>query len=175
MMHRLNSIIVGFGFTGFEVPVATLAAWLRNSPTVFKKLNFKKTESESTPSTLLFPDLSVKVELKRIEDNSSQQVSFSKRHNGFMKKTHELAVVCDVDVALFIFSVWKVMEMCYNILVQEKRVASSDYFASQLPVNQTIQGQILFVPCLIDLLWICGSCAMMLRGKEESEKAENLI
>ncbi|KVI09231.1 Transcription factor, MADS-box [Cynara cardunculus var. scolymus] len=45
-----------------------------------------------------------KVELKRIEDKSSRQVSFSKRRNGLMKKTHELAVLCDVDVALFIFS-----------------------------------------------------------------------
>ncbi|XP_071693760.1 truncated transcription factor CAULIFLOWER A-like [Rutidosis leptorrhynchoides] len=45
-----------------------------------------------------------KVELKRIEDKSSRQVSFSKRRNGLMKKAHELAVLCDVDVALFVFS-----------------------------------------------------------------------
>ncbi|KAL4584142.1 hypothetical protein LXL04_008732 [Taraxacum kok-saghyz] len=45
-----------------------------------------------------------KVELKRIEDKSSRQVSFSKRRNGLMKKSHELTVLCDVDVALFIFS-----------------------------------------------------------------------
>lgn len=42
--------------------------------------------------------------MKRIEDKSSRQVSFSKRRNGLMKKSHELAVLCDVDVALFIFS-----------------------------------------------------------------------
>ena len=45
-----------------------------------------------------------KVELKRIEDNGSRHVSFSKRRNGLMKKAHELAVLCDVDVGLFVFS-----------------------------------------------------------------------
>ncbi|GJS42388.1 transcription factor, MADS-box [Tanacetum coccineum] len=45
-----------------------------------------------------------KVELKRIEDNGSRHVSFSKRRNGLMKKAHELAVLCDVDIGLFVFS-----------------------------------------------------------------------
>ncbi|KAL8214747.1 hypothetical protein R6Q57_004196 [Mikania cordata] len=45
-----------------------------------------------------------KVELKRIEDKVSRQVSFTKRRNGVMKKAHELSVLCDVDVALFAFS-----------------------------------------------------------------------
>ena len=45
-----------------------------------------------------------KVELKRIEDKTSRQVSFSKRRNGLKKKAYELAELCDVDVALFIFS-----------------------------------------------------------------------
>ncbi|KAI3722186.1 hypothetical protein L2E82_33215 [Cichorium intybus] len=45
-----------------------------------------------------------KVEMKRIEAKSSRQVSFSKRRNGLMKKSHELAVLCDVDLGLFIFS-----------------------------------------------------------------------
>lgn len=45
-----------------------------------------------------------KVYLKRIEDRNSRQVSFSKRRNGLMKKAHELSVLCDVEVALFVFS-----------------------------------------------------------------------
>lgn len=45
-----------------------------------------------------------KVELKRIEDKSSQQVTFSKRRSGLMKKARELSVLCDVEVALLIFS-----------------------------------------------------------------------
>ena len=44
------------------------------------------------------------MELKRIEDKTSRQVSFSKRRNGLMKKAYELAELCEVDVALFVFS-----------------------------------------------------------------------
>ncbi|XP_062173854.1 MADS-box transcription factor 14-like isoform X2 [Alnus glutinosa] len=45
-----------------------------------------------------------KVQLKRIEDKISRQVTFSKRKSGLMKKANELAVLCDVEVALLIFS-----------------------------------------------------------------------
>ncbi|XVE67676.1 hypothetical protein DITRI_Ditri09bG0007300 [Diplodiscus trichospermus] len=45
-----------------------------------------------------------KVQLKRIEDKSSRQVTFSKRKNGLLKKASELAVLCDVELALLIFS-----------------------------------------------------------------------
>ncbi|KAG7982156.1 hypothetical protein I3843_04G036000 [Carya illinoinensis] len=45
-----------------------------------------------------------KVQLKRIEDKTSRQVTFSKRKGGLMKKARELGVLCDVEVALMIFS-----------------------------------------------------------------------
>ncbi|CAI9093176.1 OLC1v1028614C5 [Oldenlandia corymbosa var. corymbosa] len=45
-----------------------------------------------------------KVEIKKIEDKNSRQVTFSKRRNGLMKKARELSVLCDVDVAVLIFS-----------------------------------------------------------------------
>lgn len=45
-----------------------------------------------------------KVELKRIENKSSRQVTFSKRRNGLIKKAHELSVLCDVQVAVLTFS-----------------------------------------------------------------------
>ncbi|XP_044439849.1 MADS-box transcription factor 5 isoform X4 [Triticum aestivum] len=45
-----------------------------------------------------------KVELKRIDNKSSRQVTFAKRRNGLLKKAHELSVLCDAEVALIIFS-----------------------------------------------------------------------
>ncbi|CAA2978716.1 truncated transcription factor CAULIFLOWER A-like [Olea europaea subsp. europaea] len=45
-----------------------------------------------------------KVELKRIENPSSRQVTFSKRRNGLLKKAFELSVLCDAEVSLLIFS-----------------------------------------------------------------------
>nr|GLL35865.1 agamous-like MADS-box protein AGL6 isoform X3 [Ipomoea trifida] len=45
-----------------------------------------------------------KVELKRIENPTSRQVTFSKRRNGLLKKAYELSVLCDAEVGLLIFS-----------------------------------------------------------------------
>ncbi|KAF8378025.1 hypothetical protein HHK36_029358 [Tetracentron sinense] len=45
-----------------------------------------------------------KVELKRIENTTSRQVTFSKRRNGLLKKAFELSVLCEAEVALIIFS-----------------------------------------------------------------------
>ncbi|KAK2632708.1 hypothetical protein EUGRSUZ_L01183 [Eucalyptus grandis] len=43
-----------------------------------------------------------KTRMKRIENNTSRQVTFSKRKNGLLKKAFELSVLCDAEVALII-------------------------------------------------------------------------
>lgn len=45
-----------------------------------------------------------KIEIKRIENTTNRQVTFSKRRNGLLKKAYELSVLCDAEVALIIFS-----------------------------------------------------------------------
>ncbi|XP_057763371.1 MADS-box protein AGL42-like isoform X1 [Arachis stenosperma] len=45
-----------------------------------------------------------KIEMKRIENATSRQVTFSKRRSGLLKKAHELSVLCDAQIALIIFS-----------------------------------------------------------------------
>ncbi|XP_010919081.1 MADS-box transcription factor 50 [Elaeis guineensis] len=45
-----------------------------------------------------------KTEIKRIENATSRQVTFSKRRNGLLKKAFELSVLCDAEVALIVFS-----------------------------------------------------------------------
>ncbi|XP_022140854.1 MADS-box protein AGL42-like isoform X2 [Momordica charantia] len=45
-----------------------------------------------------------KVEMKRIENATSRQVTFSKRRNGLLKKAYELSVLCDAQIAVIIFS-----------------------------------------------------------------------
>lgn len=45
-----------------------------------------------------------KVELKRIENPTTRQVTFSKRRNGLLKKAFELSILCDAEIALLIFS-----------------------------------------------------------------------
>ncbi|XP_052484605.1 MADS-box protein SOC1 isoform X3 [Gossypium raimondii] len=45
-----------------------------------------------------------KAQMRRIENDTSRQVTFSKRRNGLLKKAFELSVLCDAEVALIIFS-----------------------------------------------------------------------
>ncbi|XP_019237531.1 PREDICTED: agamous-like MADS-box protein AGL27 [Nicotiana attenuata] len=45
-----------------------------------------------------------KVEMKRIEEKSSRQVTLCKRRKGLIKKAKQLSILCDVDVAVVVFS-----------------------------------------------------------------------
>lgn len=45
-----------------------------------------------------------KLEIKRIQDKSNLQVTFSKRRAGLFKKAKQLSILCDVQVASLIFS-----------------------------------------------------------------------
>ncbi|KAK4772730.1 hypothetical protein SAY86_014505 [Trapa natans] len=46
----------------------------------------------------------VKLQIKRIENSTNRQVTYSKRRNGLIKKAYELSVLCDIDIALIMFS-----------------------------------------------------------------------
>nr|ADM33821.1 flower buds specific protein AP3X [Silene latifolia]BAJ16179.1 flower buds-specific protein SlAP3X [Silene latifolia subsp. alba] len=45
-----------------------------------------------------------KLEIKKIENKTNRQVTFSKRRNGIMKKAQELTVLCDAKVSLLMIS-----------------------------------------------------------------------
>ncbi|KAK9044062.1 hypothetical protein V6N11_072382 [Hibiscus sabdariffa] len=45
-----------------------------------------------------------KIAIKRIENQTTRQVTFSKRRAGLLKKTHDLSVLCDAQIGLIIFS-----------------------------------------------------------------------
>jgi hypothetical protein len=44
------------------------------------------------------------MEMRRIENKISRQVTFAKRRNGLLKKAYELSLLCDAEVGLIIFS-----------------------------------------------------------------------
>nr|BAI68392.1 FARINELLI protein [Antirrhinum majus]CAB42988.1 MADS-box transcription factor [Antirrhinum majus] len=63
--------------------------------------------SLSDQSTEVSPERKIgrgKIEIKRIENKTNQQVTFCKRRNGLLKKAYELSVLCDAEVALVVFS-----------------------------------------------------------------------
>lgn len=73
-----------------------------------------------------------KIEIKKIEKLNGWQVTFSKRRTGLLKKAKELSVLCDVEVAVIIFSsTGKLYEFSSNsmehILSRYSRSLEVDY------------------------------------------------
>ncbi|KAL5544500.1 hypothetical protein UlMin_008284 [Ulmus minor] len=46
----------------------------------------------------------LKLKIKRLESTSNRQVTYSKRRSGILKKAKELSILCDIDIALLMFS-----------------------------------------------------------------------
>ncbi|CAH9117000.1 unnamed protein product [Cuscuta europaea] len=82
-----------------------------------------------------------KVEMKKIENSTSRQVSFSKRKGGLIKKAHQLSVLCDAQIALIIFSPkGKPYHYCSPSLSMEEMIERYLYAtgASSLPQNHEV-------------------------------------
>ncbi|OWM63645.1 hypothetical protein CDL15_Pgr008188 [Punica granatum] len=45
-----------------------------------------------------------RTEIKKIDNLSARQVTFTKRRRGLIKKAHQLSTLCDAEIALIIFS-----------------------------------------------------------------------
>ncbi|KAL1564592.1 Agamous-like MADS-box protein agl16 [Salvia divinorum] len=45
-----------------------------------------------------------KIAIRRIDNSTSRQVTFSKRRSGLLKKAKELSILCDAEVGLIVFS-----------------------------------------------------------------------
>ncbi|KAM1463548.1 hypothetical protein ACFXTO_043326 [Malus domestica] len=45
-----------------------------------------------------------KIQIRRIENSTNRQVTYSKRRNGLFKKANELTVLCDAEVSLIMVS-----------------------------------------------------------------------
>ncbi|CAI9770035.1 unnamed protein product [Fraxinus pennsylvanica] len=45
-----------------------------------------------------------KIVIRRIDNSTSRQVTFSKRRSGLLKKARELSILCDAEVGLIVFS-----------------------------------------------------------------------
>ncbi|KAL4586660.1 hypothetical protein LXL04_011302 [Taraxacum kok-saghyz] len=79
-----------------------------------------------------------KLEIMRIEDKSSRLVTFSKRRTGLIKKARQLSVLCDVDVAVIVFSArGKLYEFCSGGTANSVEHLLARYEAN---ANRTING-----------------------------------
>ncbi|XP_045807432.1 agamous-like MADS-box protein AGL62 [Trifolium pratense] len=77
-----------------------------------------------------------KIEIKKISNERSMQVTFSKRRNGLFKKAHELFALCGAYVALIIFSpTGKVFSFGYPDLY----TVIDRYLSRVPPVNNNVR------------------------------------
>ena len=54
-----------------------------------------------------------RIQIKRIDNLTARQVTFSKRRRGLFKKAQELSTLCDAEIALIVFSATgKLFEYC---------------------------------------------------------------
>ncbi|KAL2461632.1 MADS-box protein SOC1 [Abeliophyllum distichum] len=84
-----------------------------------------------------------KTQMRRIENSTSRQVTFSKRRNGLVKKAFELSVLCDADVALIIFStrgkLYEFSSTSMKETIECYRRHKKDIQAKNPPVEQNMQ------------------------------------
>ncbi|CBI20107.3 unnamed protein product, partial [Vitis vinifera] len=45
-----------------------------------------------------------KIEMRKIENTTRRQITFSKRKSSLIRKANEISILCDVDVALLTYS-----------------------------------------------------------------------
>ena len=96
-----------------------------------------------------------KIHISRIENRTTRQVTFAKRRAGLLKKTHELSVLCDVQIGLVIFSsTGKMFQYCsdstrfssYLILVSFCKILLYCYGFYGFSVSFFLNFTVYFVP-----------------------------
>ncbi|KAI3468685.1 hypothetical protein Pfo_025348 [Paulownia fortunei] len=134
-------------------------------------LNFLKNLNSSTPSVSDLPLISRKMSNSRVSRGLLTESSRIFLSHSFCTKS-----LVNENTANSFIRVWKVMEMCYQILVQEKKVTqrelfykllcdSPQYFTSQSQVNRTIQDLVALLRCSRYSLGIMASSRGAVAGR----------
>ncbi|KAL8204326.1 hypothetical protein R6Q57_009949 [Mikania cordata] len=80
-----------------------------------------------------------KIEIKKIENVSTRQVTFSKRRAGLLKKAHELSVLCDAEIGIIVFSnTGRLYEFCSSSMrgIIDRYNRATDPSTSQVEMSQ---------------------------------------
>jgi len=84
-----------------------------------------------------------KTQMKKIENVTSRQVTFSKRRNGLLKKAYELSVLCDAEVGLIVFSprgkIYEFSSRCMQKMLERYQTYSQESDISNATKEQDTQ------------------------------------
>ncbi|KAL0393593.1 UNVERIFIED_CONTAM: Meiotic recombination protein SPO11-2 [Sesamum latifolium] len=134
-------------------------------------LNFLKNLNSTDPAISDLPLISRKVSNSRVSRGLLTESSRIFLSHSFCTKS-----LMNENTASSFIRVWKVMEMCYQILVQEKKVTqrelfykllcdSPKYFTSQSQVNRSIQDLVALIRCSRYSLGIMASSRGAIAGR----------
>ncbi|XP_010530323.1 PREDICTED: floral homeotic protein APETALA 3-like isoform X2 [Tarenaya hassleriana] len=91
-----------------------------------------------------------KIQIKRIENQTNRQVTYSKRRNGLFKKAHELSILCDARVSVIMFSSSNKLHeytspntSTKEIIDMYQKASGVDIWASHYERMQEIKKQLL--------------------------------
>ncbi|KAL8226935.1 hypothetical protein R6Q57_016767 [Mikania cordata] len=134
-------------------------------------LNFLKVLNSPTPAISILPMIKRKASNSGVNHGLLTEDSWI-----FLSRSFCTRSLMRENTTKSFIRVWKMMEMCYQILVQEKRVTqrelfykllcvSPDYFPSPLQVNQTIQDVVALLRCSRFSLGIMASSRGAVAGR----------
>ncbi|XP_042506065.1 meiotic recombination protein SPO11-2 isoform X2 [Macadamia integrifolia] len=134
-------------------------------------LNFLKILNSPNPAITDLPLISRTSNNSRVSRGLMTDVSSIFLSHSFCTRS-----LMRANAAKAFVRVWKVMEMCFQLLTEEKRVTqrelfykllcnSPDYFTSQLEVNRTIQDVVALLHCSRYSLGIMASSRGALTGR----------
>ncbi|KAL3738076.1 hypothetical protein ACJRO7_019583 [Eucalyptus globulus] len=127
-----------------------------------------------------------KTQMRRIENKTSRQVTFSKRRNGLLKKAFELSVLCDAEVAAIIFSptgkLYEFSTSSMSSIIERYQRKTKDPGCSEKTTEidlQNMKGNSLDIVKMVELLNVSNS---RLSGElsdmcsvEELQSTQNLL
>ncbi|XVE64775.1 hypothetical protein DITRI_Ditri07aG0128900 [Diplodiscus trichospermus] len=134
-------------------------------------LSFLKILNSPDPGISHLPLINRKSSNSRVSEGLLTDVSWIFLSHSFCTRS-----LMRSNAAKAFIRVWKVMEMCFEILIQEKRVTQRElfykllcdspaYFSSQLQVNRTIQDVVALLRCSRYSLGIMASSRGLVAGR----------
>ncbi|KAF8377367.1 hypothetical protein HHK36_030744 [Tetracentron sinense] len=87
-----------------------------------------------------------KIQIKKIDNTTARQVTFSKRRRGILKKAEELSILCDAEVALIIFSATGKLFQYSSSRAKELRNALKSTLEFPVAVEEAIGRSITMWP-----------------------------
>uniref|UniRef100_A0A7N0V6C4 MADS-box domain-containing protein n=1 Tax=Kalanchoe fedtschenkoi TaxID=63787 RepID=A0A7N0V6C4_KALFE len=82
----------------------------------------------------------VKLKIKRLENSNGRQTTYAKRKNGILKKANELAILCDIDLILLMFSPTGKPSLCCGKRGVEEVISKFAQMTPQERAKRQLEG-----------------------------------